>query len=268
MGCVKQTAGLPRTPAPGRWVARARGGSKHRPPRSRAKSHPTAATKIEVTAPAVQSEARPRPNPTFLQTASAGASFFELLLTTRAASGSSGLSERPSALHIDLSSIGSPGSSNNKRCTASHYGLGKIQVSNGHCQNGVWTCLGEAIDKGLQRLFQLFVPRIWPSGNRMATGAQDSPVMLSSDRFGMNQRTMDFSRQGPRPSSDQRPVDLHGPPLHRRMGGWVDGRVGHGLGDPALFPDHPFGPYVLFLCKTNRMWVRHVPPWGASDVLV
>lgn len=91
--------------------------------RSRNKSHPTAAIKIEETALAAQSNGRPRPSATLLQTPLQGPNFKDDFLTTRGPSGSSGPSERPSALHTGLSSAVDGKSSNSEQCTAAVCGL-------------------------------------------------------------------------------------------------------------------------------------------------
>jgi len=91
--------------------------------RSRTNSHPTAAIKIDETAWAAQSNLWPRPSAILFQTPLQGPNFKEGFLTTRAASGSSGPSERPSALHTGLSSARSWKSSNNGQCTAAVCGL-------------------------------------------------------------------------------------------------------------------------------------------------
>lgn len=139
--------------------------------RSRNKSHPTAAIKIEETALAAQSNGRPRPSATLLQTPLQGPNFKEDFFTTRAASGSSGPSERPSALHTGLSSARNWKSSNNVQCTAAVCGLaqislgtlGKIHRTRVATRNGAtplmpWTGQSNAVGPSM-----LSSP-IWPHG--------------------------------------------------------------------------------------------------------
>lgn len=92
---------------------------------------------------------------------------------------------------------------------------------------------------------------IWPSRNQPDhLGAQEQPVISQiwhdpdvQDCCGMARGPPAASRSGPALLN----TPLSAPPQDGPVG------VGHGLdmGWTALFPDQPFGPYLLFLCMAN-----------------